>query len=75
MSLFQSFKACNLQRIINLDPDEFSRQLIFHSAQNKQKQLAARGKQERFVKVDNLLGQLNTVKKNAEAAKKEQLEK
>jgi len=73
MSLFQSFQACNLQRIVSLDPDEFSRHLLYHSANNKQKQLAARGKQDRFVKVDNLLGQLNTVKKNAEAAKKREL--
>lgn len=74
MSLFQSFKACNLQRIVSLDPDEFSRQLVYHSANNKQKQLKQRGKQDRFVKVDNLLGQLNTVRKNAEAAKKKELE-
>ena len=74
MSLFQSFNGCNLQRIISLDPDGFSRQLVYHSANNKQRQLKQRGKQERFVKVDNLLGQLNTVKKNAEVAKKRELE-
>lgn len=74
MSLFQAYKACNLQRIISLDPDEFSRQLIYHTANNKQRQLKRRGKQDRFVKVDNLLGQLNTVKKNAIAAKNRELE-
>lgn len=75
MHLFQSFNACNLQRIIPLeDPDEWSRHLIYHSANNKQRQLKQRGKQDRFVKVNHLLGQLNTVKKNAEAAKKRELE-
>lgn len=74
MHLFQSFRACNLQRIIPLEPDQWSKHLIYHSANNKQRQLKQRGKQYRFVKVDNLLGQLNTVKKNAEIAKKKELE-
>jgi hypothetical protein len=62
-----------MQRIVSLNPDGFSRHLVYHSANNKQRQLTARGKRERFVKVDNLLGQLNTVKKNAEEAKRKEL--
>jgi hypothetical protein len=58
-----------LQRIVTLDPDGFSRHLVYHSANNKQTQLAKEGKKERFVKADNLLGQLNTVRKRAEEAK------
>lgn len=72
-SLFQSFRACNLQRIVSLDPDGFSKHLIYHSANNKQRQLAQQKKSERFVKVDTLLGQLNTVKKNAQEAKRREL--
>ncbi|EEC45615.1 predicted protein [Phaeodactylum tricornutum CCAP 1055/1] len=60
--------ACNMQRIIALDPDNFSRSLVYHSANNKQRQLADQGKQESFTKVNTLLGQLNTLKKIAEKA-------
>ena len=74
MSLFQSFRACNLQRIVSLEPDGFSRQLIYHSANNKQKQLTRQRKSDRFVKVDTLLGQLNAVKKNAQEASRKELE-
>lgn len=59
-------KACNLQRIIPLDPEEFSRHLVYHTSNNKQKQLKfVKGL---FSKVDTLLGQLHTVKKRAEQA-------
>jgi hypothetical protein len=58
--------ACNMQRIIMLDPDGFSRSLIYHTANNKQRQL--HGKREKiFSKVNTLLGQLNTIKKRAQA--------
>ena len=56
--------ACNMQRIIALDPEDFSKSLIYHSANNKQRQLA--GKKETFSKANTLLGQLNTIKKRAE---------
>lgn len=56
--------ACNMQRIIALDPEDFSKSLIYHSANNKQRQLT--GKKETFSKANTLLGQLNTIKKRAE---------
>jgi hypothetical protein len=59
--------ACNLQRIVSLDPDKFARQLIYHSANNKQRQL--QHKKKAFVKVDNFYQRLLTVKTNAEEAK------
>jgi hypothetical protein len=55
-----------MQRIILLQPQNFSKSLLYHSANNKQRQLAAEGKREWFVKVNTLLGQLNTIKKKAE---------
>jgi hypothetical protein len=62
--------ACNMQRIIMLDPDGFSKSLIYHTANNKQRQLA--GKREAvFSKANTLLGQLNTIKKRAESELKE----
>ena len=72
MSLFTGQNACKLQRILSLDPDKFSRQLLYHAANNKQRQLHARKKKDRFVKVNNLLGQLNTVKKRAEEKAKQE---
>jgi len=58
--------ACNMQRIILLDPQHFSKSLIYHTANNKQRQLAERGRRESFTKANTLLGQLNTIKKKAE---------
>lgn len=58
--------ACNMQRIILLDPVNFSKSLIYHTANNKQKQLRDQGKGEWFVKANTLLGQLNTIRKLAE---------
>ena len=74
VSIFSFIQACNMQRIVSLDPDGFSRHLVYHSANNKQKQLRKQGKSDRFVKVDDLLGQLNTVRKRAEDAKRKELE-
>lgn len=65
ISLFTKRHACNLQRFISLDPDHFNRQLLYHTANNKQRQL--HGRRKSFVKANDLLGQLNTVRKNAEA--------
>jgi len=53
-----------MQRLISLDPDKFAKQLIYHSANNKQRQLF--GKKETFVKINDLYGQLLTVSKDAE---------
>lgn len=66
LHIFTVRHACNLQRIVMLDPDEFSKSLIYHTANNKQRQLS--GKREKcFVKANTLLGQLNTIKKRAKA--------
>ena len=54
-----------MQRIISMKPDHFSKHLIYHVANNKQKQLA----QNRMVRADHLFGQLNTVQKMAIRAK------
>lgn len=65
MHLFTARHACNLQRIVLLQPDMFSRHLIYHTANNKQRQLSAK-REERFVKANTLLGQLNSIKKRAQ---------
>jgi hypothetical protein len=65
LGLFTQKNACNLQRIIPLDPSQFARHLLYHSANNKQRQL--HGKRSKMVKANDLLGELNTVRKNAEA--------
>jgi hypothetical protein len=57
--------GCNMQRIVSMHPDHFSKHFIYHVANNKQRQLAAR----RMVRADSLFGQLNTLKKRAEKAK------
>ena len=66
MQLTTTRHACNMQRVVMLEPANFSRSLIYHSANNKQRQLA--GKREGiFSKANTLLGQLNTIKKRASA--------
>ena len=57
--------ACNMQRIIVLDPKNFSKSLIYHTANNKQRQLQHK-RESSFVKANTLLGQLNAIKKRAE---------
>jgi len=64
MGLFTSRHACNLQRIISLELDRFPKHLIYHSANNKQRQLQYQA--DRFVKIDDLYGQLLTTQKNYE---------
>jgi hypothetical protein len=59
--------GCNIQRIVSLDPTNFSKHLLYHSANNKQK--ALQRMRHRLVKVNNLLGQLNTYRKQATAEK------
>lgn len=53
--------SCNLQRVLLLEPENFSKQLIYHASNNKH----ATKDTEKFVKVNNLVGQLNSVKKAA----------
>lgn len=57
--------GCNMQRLISLHPDHFSKHFIYHTANNKQKQLS----KSRLVRADDLLGQLNSVRKAAERTK------
>ena len=65
LHLVTRLNACNLQRIIPIDPEGFSRHLIYHTANNKQRQL--QGKREMcFNRANTLLGQLNAVRKAAE---------
>jgi len=59
---YQLFGRCQLQRVVSLDPEIFSKQLIYHSADNKQ-----RTKTWRLIKANDLLGQLLTVKDMAAA--------
>ena len=61
--------GCNMQRIVSMDPDHFSKHFLYHVSNNKQKQRS----QKRMVRVDHLLGQLNTVLKQAKQAKESSL--
>ena len=63
--------GCNMQRLMSIHPDHFSKHLIYHVANNKQKQLA----RERMVRADNLFAQLNSVQKMAQAEKEKILQK
>lgn len=58
-------KNCNMQRIISMNPDHFSKHLLYHTANNKQKQIG----RVRMVRANNLFGQLNHVRKTAEHEK------
>lgn len=66
MSIFTRENACNLQRIIPLEHQRFARSLLYHSSNNKQKQFKKR--QDILIKVNDFLGQLHTVRNNAQAA-------
>jgi hypothetical protein len=59
--------GCNLQRVVDLNPANFSKHLLYHTSNNKQRTITI----NRRVKVDNLFGQLNTVRKAAMAKKVE----
>ncbi|KAL7565315.1 hypothetical protein ACA910_014600 [Epithemia clementina (nom. ined.)] len=65
--------ACNLQRIIPLDPSSFSASLLYHTSNNKQK---TKRVARRFApnNVHEFWGQLNTVRKNAQLQKQVELE-
>eukprot|EP00934_Nitzschia_sp_Nitz4_P000681 Nitzschia sp. Nitz4//scaffold156_size52432//41102//42742//NITZ4_006830-RA/size52432-processed-gene-0.22-mRNA-1//1//CDS//3329537424//681//frame0 len=52
--------GCNMQRIVSLDPEHFSKHLIYHAANNKQRQIS-----HRLVSADTLFGQLHTVQQMA----------
>jgi hypothetical protein len=65
LSMFTKEHGCNLQRIMPLEPARFARSLLYHTANNKQKQF--KQKREFLIKVNDFLGELNTVRVNAEA--------
>ena len=68
---YQLFGRCFLQRIVSLDPLKFSRQLLFHSANNKQRTIEV----QRMVKANNLLGQMHSVRNSAIKHMEESLSK
>ena len=59
--------GCNLQRVVMLEAEQFSRHLLYHSSNNKQK---VKNVQYRFSSrnIKEFWGQLNTIRKNAETA-------
>ena len=54
--------ACNMQRIISMKPEHLHLHFLYHTANNKQAQLGL----SRFTKATDLLGQLNTIRKDAQ---------
>jgi hypothetical protein len=60
--------GCNMQRVLSVEED-FSKHLIYHTSNNKQKQIP----KQRLVKADTLLGQLSTVLKSAQDAHRKEL--
>jgi hypothetical protein len=70
--LFTGVKGgCNMQRIISLNPEHLSKHFIYHTANNKQKRGEIQNR--RLVKVNNMIGQIITVLKNAQAFRKKQM--
>jgi hypothetical protein len=70
--LFTGVKSgCNMQRLLSIHPDHFSKHLIYHVANNKQKQLG----RERMVRADQMFAQLNSVRKMAKSEKEKVLAK
>jgi len=58
---YQLFGRCRLNRILSLDPKRFSRQILYHSSNNKQKTKT----KDKFIRLSHFLGQLYTVKERA----------
>mmetsp|Transcript_7163 Transcript_7163/g.8283 ORF Transcript_7163/g.8283 Transcript_7163/m.8283 type:complete len:642 (+) Transcript_7163:119-2044(+) len=56
-------KGCNMQRVISMHPDHFSKHFLYHTANNKQ--ASGQIKNERKVKAENFFGQVNSVVKAA----------
>lgn len=56
------YTGCNMQRVINMHPDHFSKHFLYHASNNKQKASLLK---DRLVKVDDFYGQLNSVVKAA----------
>lgn len=51
-----------MQRIVSINPDHFHLHFLYHTANNKQREKGL----GRFTRATDLLGMLNTVRKNAE---------
>ena len=67
-SIFSGSRAgCNMQRVISLKPEHFSKHFVYHTGNNKQKTLS----NNRLLKADNFMGQVNSVMKAAKTAKAE----
>jgi len=56
-------KGCNMQRVISMHPDHFSKHFLYHTANNKQ--ASGQIQNERKVKAENFFGQVNSVVKAA----------
>lgn len=63
--------GCNMQRVVSLRPEHYSKHFIYHAANNKQRQLSS----ERMVRADHLWGQLNSVLQAAQHTKHKILQK
>jgi hypothetical protein len=64
-------KDCNMTRIISLTPQNFSKHLLYHVSNNKQRNMVP----WRQVQANTLLGQLNTIRQDAERRKRSVLGK
>ena len=64
--------ACNLQRIVALRPEYFSKHLLYHTSNNKQRSNTV---QYRFSRhsIQEFWGQINTVRKHAERTMNKEL--
>mmetsp|Transcript_12617 Transcript_12617/g.25255 ORF Transcript_12617/g.25255 Transcript_12617/m.25255 type:complete len:522 (-) Transcript_12617:196-1761(-) len=60
---FQLFGTCNIQRVLSLNPEVFSKQLLYHSSNNKQRTIVQK---ERLKAVHELYGQLVTIVQRAQ---------
>mmetsp|Transcript_23464 Transcript_23464/g.34804 ORF Transcript_23464/g.34804 Transcript_23464/m.34804 type:complete len:606 (+) Transcript_23464:214-2031(+) len=64
-SIFSGTRSgCNMQRVVSLNPEEFGKHFIYHTANNKQKSLP----NFRLLKANNFMGQINSVVKAAKKA-------
>lgn len=61
--------GCSMQRIVSLKPDHFSKHMVYHTSNNKQKAKWP-VKSDRIIKANDFLGHVNTVRKNAIRKKK-----
>jgi len=67
-SIFSGTKAgCHMQRVISLKPEHFSQHFLYHTGNNKQRTLP----NNRLLKANNFMGQVNTVLKRAKKALKD----